>query len=254
MGRLLRSFTPPSLLTKFAIASAVPIIVLAFGLSQLVENRIEQRTLTSASHAAQLVAKLGIQPSITELDLSQGLNSDEFERIDERLRAGLLDQEVVRIKIWNNKGRIVYSEDQSLIGKKFPIEEDLHEALEGEIEAEVSGLEENEDHSERGHGRLFEVYVPIRFSDTSEVAGAFELYLPYGPIEEAIRHDARILQLWVLLGLAVLYLVLYRIVARPRASSMNRQPSWAGGPTRTSSWHCTTPSRTFPIAGCSTIV
>jgi hypothetical protein len=157
MGRLLRSLKPPSLLTKFAIASAVPVIVLAFGLSQLIENRIEQRTLDSATDAAQLVATLGIRPSITELDLAQGLNPDELERLDERLRAELLGKEVARIKVWNRDGEIVYSEDSDLIGRRFEIEEDLHEALEGEIEAEVSELDNEEDVSERKYGRLFEV-------------------------------------------------------------------------------------------------
>ncbi|MGH2786347.1 MAG: putative bifunctional diguanylate cyclase/phosphodiesterase [Actinomycetota bacterium] len=212
MATLLRSITP-SLLMKFAIASAMPIIVLAFGLSQLIENRIEERTLESAADATQLVATLGIQPHITELDLAEGLNPDELERIDERLRAGLLGKKVVRIKIWNKDGRIVYSEDESLIGKRFPVESDLGEALEGELEAEVSELDGVEEASERGLGRLFEVYVPLRFYEGGEVAGAFEMYLPYAPIEEAINRDVRRLQLWMLLGLTILYLVLYRIVA-----------------------------------------
>jgi diguanylate cyclase (GGDEF)-like protein len=214
MGRLLHSLKQPSLLTKFAIASAVPVIVLAWGLSQLIENRIERRTLQSATDAAQLVATLGIKPSITELDLAQGLNYDELERIDERLQAALLDTKVARIKIWNRDGRIVYSEDENLIGKRFEIEGDLHEALEGEVAAEVSRLDDGEDMSEREHGTLFEVYIPIKFSESGPVAGAFEIYFPYAPIEEAINDDVRILQLWMLLGLAVLYLVLYRIVAR----------------------------------------
>jgi diguanylate cyclase (GGDEF)-like protein len=204
--------TRPSLLMKFAVASAIPMVVLAGALSELIHDRVTDRNLDSAVQAAQLVAGLGIQPQLSESDLSEGLSTGELQDMDTRIRAGLLDKKVVRIKVWNRAGTIVYSEDPTLVGKTFDVEHDLHEALEGEIEAEISELDSAEDASESEHGRLLEVYVPIRFAGGGEPAGAFEIYLPYAPLERDILHDSRSLQAWMLGGLALLYLVLFRIV------------------------------------------
>jgi diguanylate cyclase (GGDEF)-like protein len=197
---------------KFAVASAISMVVLAGALSELIHDRVTDRNLDSAVQAAQLVAGLGIQPQLSESDLSEGLSKGELEEMDRRFRAGLLGKKVVRIKVWNRAGTIVYSEDPTLVGKTFEVEDDLHEALEGEIEAEISELDSAEDASESEHDRLLEVYVPIRFSGGKEPAGAFEIYLPYAPLERAILHDARSLQAWMLGGLVLLYLVLFRIV------------------------------------------
>ena len=45
-------------------------------------------------------------------------------------------------------------------------------------------------------------------------AGAFEVYLPYGPLAQAIAHDLRRIYALLALGLGVLLIVLYRVVAR----------------------------------------
>ncbi len=66
------------------------------------------------------------------------------------------------------------------------------------------------------------VYVPLRvgtdghFTDdeNAKVIGAFEIYLPYQPIAHAIDHDTRRLYLTLAVGLALLYLAVFRIVAR----------------------------------------
>ena len=51
-----------SLLGKFGITSLIPIAVLAVVLGQTLRGRIQERILDSNKHAAELIAKLGIQP------------------------------------------------------------------------------------------------------------------------------------------------------------------------------------------------
>src|SRR6185312_7628557 len=64
-----------------------------------------------------------------------------------------------------------------------------------------------------GLGRLVEVYVPLRFTATERPAGAFEIYLSYAPIAVAISRDERMLAVIIALGLALLWGILFRIVA-----------------------------------------
>ena len=52
--------------------------------------------------------------------------------------------------------------------------------------------------------------------------GAFELYLPYAPVQSAVAHDVHLVYALLAGGLAVLYLLLFRIVSRA-SRSLRRQ-------------------------------
>jgi hypothetical protein len=107
----------------------------------------------------------------------------------------------------------VYSDDPEVIGRAFPSSDELEEALDGHVASEVSDLTKEENVGDRSYGKLLEVYVPLTFPGEPTPAGAFELYLPYRPIEAAVARDSHRLYLVLLGGLAVLYVALFRIVA-----------------------------------------
>jgi len=197
--------------------SLVPIVALGFILARVLEQQIITRTLADAGESAQLIARLGIQPRLTPSDLRNGLSARGIHELDEQLRARSVQRDLARIKIWNSQRKIVYSDDHSLIGQSPNTsgDDDLHDALEGQADpAEVVTPERGtETASEVGLGRLVEVYVPLRFGGSGPPAGAFEIYLSYGPIAATVGHDERTIALVVFLGLALLWAILYRIVA-----------------------------------------
>jgi diguanylate cyclase (GGDEF)-like protein len=204
-----------SLTSQVALLSLVPIVALGFVLARVLQTQIVQRSLADAGESAQLVARLGIQPRLTPHDLRDGLGTQGIQALDEQLHARSVTSDLARIKIWNNSGRIIYSDDHALIGRSPGESGDLKDALAGEPDpAEViTPALHTETASEIGLGRLVEVYVPLRFSPTGPPAGAFEIYLSYKPIAGAIAGDERTIALLVFLGLALLWGILYRIVA-----------------------------------------
>ncbi len=206
-----------SLTGQVALLSLIPIVVLGFALARVLQAQIVSRTLADAGESAQLVARLGIQPRLTPRDLREGLSARGIRALDEQLRARSVSSDLARIKIWNNRGRIVYSDDHALIGRSPSTsdDDDLHDALAGaphpaEVVTPSPGAETA---SEVGLGRLVEVYVPLRFSPSEPPAGVFEIYLSYRPIAAAIAHAERTIALLVFLGLALLWAILFRIVA-----------------------------------------
>ncbi len=204
-----------SLTGQVALWSLVPVIVLGFVLARVLQTQIEQRTLADADQSAQLVARLGVQPWLTPRDLHEGLTAQSIHALDVQLRTRSVS-DLARIKIWSAAGRIVYSDDHALIGRSLGADDDdLHDALAGHPDpAEVvTPALHTETASEAGLGRLVEVYVPLRFVRSGPPAGAFEIYLSYGPIAATVSHDERTIALVVFLGLALLWAVLYRIVA-----------------------------------------
>ena len=206
-----------SLTGQVALLSLIPIVVLGFVLARVLERQIVTRTLADAGESAQLIARLGIQPRLSPRDLRDGLSARGIRELDEQLRARSVQSDLARIKIWNNRGVIVYSDDHALIGRSPSTDgdDDLHDALAGAPDpAEVlTPRLGTETASEVGLGRLVEVYVPLRFHPSGPPAGAFEIYLSYRPIAAAIADDERTIALLVFLGLALLWAILFRIVA-----------------------------------------
>ncbi len=204
-----------SLTAQVALLSLIPIVALGFVLARVLESRIVTRTLADAGESAQLVAHLGIQPRLTPSELRDGLSAQDVRALDEQLRARSVRRDLARIKIWNSRGRIVYSDDHALIGRNPGASDDLRDALAGDPHpAEVvTPSRHDETASEVGLGRLVEVYVPLRFVSSGPPAGVFEIYLSYRPIAAEIGSDDRMIALLVFLGLALLWAILFRIVA-----------------------------------------
>lgn len=212
--------TPPTpkrlpnlgLLGKFAVMSIVPILLLGLLLAHTLKSRIREQVLDNSKHAAELIARLGIQPLLRPSDLGRGLEPNRFRILDNTLRAALLGEEVARIKIWNRDSRVVYSDDSKIVGRTFAASSGLKSAFQGQVSGHVEEeLTEAEEAGERGFGQLLEVYVPLQFGDYQRPAGAFEIYMPYGPIAANIERETGRMYLLLLAGLVLLYAALFRI-------------------------------------------
>jgi diguanylate cyclase (GGDEF)-like protein len=209
-----------SLTGKVALLSLIPIVALGIVLARVLQTQIVTRTLADEAQSAQLVARLAVQPRLSPSALRDGLGPRGVQMLDEQLRARSVAHDLARIKIWSSAGRIVYSDDHALIGRSPGESDDLRDALAGRphpAEA-VTPSPGSETASEVGLGRLVEVYVPLRFVSSGRPiadrpAGAFEIYLSYRPIAGAITSDERMIAVLVFLGLALLWAVLFPIVA-----------------------------------------
>ncbi len=204
-----------SLTAKVALLSLIPILAMGFVLDRVLQAQIVARALSDADQSAQLLAHIGIQPQLTPTDLRQGMAPAGVRRLDAQLRARSTTQNLARIKIWNTADTVIYSDDHALIGRRIRPSDDLRDALAGHPhEAEVTTPSaDSETASEVGLGQLVEVYVPLRFKAAGPPVGAFEIYLSYAPIAGAVSRDKRMIALLVFFGLALLWGVLFRIVA-----------------------------------------
>jgi signal transduction histidine kinase len=119
---------------------------------------------------------------------------------------------VRRIKVWNQGGTVVYSDNHALIGRTFPADDDLKAALAGRSSASVTDGHDEENSGDDLAGPLIQVYVPLVFAGTSSAAGAFELYLPYAPVQAAIDSESNQLYLVLAAGLAAFYVSMFPVV------------------------------------------
>jgi diguanylate cyclase (GGDEF)-like protein len=209
---------------QVALLSLLPMVVLGFILARVLQAQIVSGALENATESARIIAHLGIEPHLSAQDLRTGLTPAGVTELDTQLSGRSVTQDLARIKIWNSRYKIVYSDDHSLIGRTLTPSDDLVDALDNKPDdAEVvTPRPHTETASEVGLGQLVEVYVPLRFATSGRPEGAFEIYLSYRPIAAAIAGEKRTIAMLVAIGLALLWLILYRIVARASRKLRNQ--------------------------------
>ena len=85
------------------------------------------------------------------------------------------------MKLWTQDGRILYSDEPALIGKRYELgEEELELFGTGGAEAELSDLDEPENRFERPQGKLLEAHTTIRTPDGTQVL--FEIYQRFSSV------------------------------------------------------------------------
>ncbi|HEX9362978.1 MAG TPA: HAMP domain-containing sensor histidine kinase [Candidatus Dormibacteraeota bacterium] len=199
-------------LARFGLLALVPVVALGFVIGREVNLDVQQRYLDSARQSGTLIAQVGIQPLLSAQMLKSGLSEPEIAEVDRRLQGAAVSQEVRRLKIWSRQGTVLYSDNHALIGRTFEIEEDLAEALEGHSEAGISDGHAPENQGDNLEGPLVEVYVPLVFEGDSEPSGAFELYLPYAPVQSAINGELQQLYIVLAIGLTLFYASMFPVV------------------------------------------
>jgi diguanylate cyclase (GGDEF)-like protein len=206
-----------SLLARFGLVSAAAVAVLGFFLIRDLSAGTHAEALTDARSIARLATDLELAPRLTPLELQEGLKPETRLQLGGSLAQTLRASGVVRLKLWNPDGKVVYSDDPEIEGRSFPVGEQLGAALDGRIGEKVTELRAAENANDRFEGKAIEVYVPVRFRWSGPPDGAFEVYLSYDAVAARIEARARRTLLITLGGLVLLWAALFRLVAEASA-------------------------------------
>jgi signal transduction histidine kinase len=212
---------------RFTVIGLLLTVMVGLALGTVVGRQLEKATLTEeAEHVAQTVG-FEIDPFLRAEDLVGVPSPDRVQAIDRHVRQSVHDRRIVKIKIWNPSGMVVYSTDPSVIGRQFGIEEELADALRGEIGTDISSLSKEENQGDRGrYRRLMEIYVPIRLG-SDRIVGAYEVYIRSDSLVAVIGTMQRLLWVGLAVGLGALYVGLFGVV-RSASRQINRQSEELG--------------------------
>ena len=192
----------------FAVVSLIPVLVLGLVLAASYRSDAAARGLAEGRAQAALFAHVAVEPLLAGADLSQPLTAQEVAGLDRMSSSAVAGGEVVRLRLRDLDGRIVYSSDGS--GAVDEVDDHALEAAQGEIIAEVTHL----DADDNGDGtglvgiRAAEVYRPLTNGTSTTPIGVLELYLPYDPIAQDVEAGLDSLYRDLAVGLTLLYLVL----------------------------------------------
>lgn len=203
-----------SLLSTVSLATALLMILIGLGMTWQLQWRLETDALQQVAidAADQVIKALG--PILSSTDLAAPMSPAEYARLDASIREKVLSNDpIVRVKIWSRDGTLIYSDEATLIGQRFPLSEHLVAALRGEIAMEISSLTEAENVAERDQfSRLMEVYIPLRANNSTEVIGVFETYYDLATVDFRVSEMRRYVWTSVGLGFLILYAAIFVLV------------------------------------------
>lgn len=159
--------------TQFALTGFAVLALALTGSLFIVRSLGTSEALRDARQFALISGQGIVEPALRD-DLLRA-DGRAQARLDQIVQERVLGDRVIRVKIWNTKGRILYSDEARLIGATYPLDSSKLDVLRtGDVRAELSDLGGAENRYERGEGDLYEVYLPVRTPDGTPLL--FETY------------------------------------------------------------------------------
>ncbi|MFW6186690.1 MAG: sensor histidine kinase [Actinomycetota bacterium] len=200
---------------KFLLTGLLVLLVAAVPATWWIRAVAEEHAVEHVLRVTQRLADYAVAPLITD-ELLAG-DAAATAQLDVRLQPWLTDGTIHRIKIWDEDGTIVYSDEHELIGQNYgPPSWDDDLVARGEGIAAIEHQQGAENTHESGAGQLVEVYVG--FVPASGEQLVFEAYY-----DDAIVRDE---QRSVLMGMApalLLTLVLFQLAQLAPAVGLARR-------------------------------
>lgn len=147
-----------SAVARFLVTGLLVLVLVATPVVLWIRGVAEDHALNNAIGMTQRLADYAIGPLVTEELLAA--DPAAIAAMNERLEPWVDDEAIHRIKVWTADGRIVYSDQEALIGRKFALETWAETLLAGgPATANLESQHEVENEFEAGEGELVEVYA-----------------------------------------------------------------------------------------------
>lgn len=200
-----------SVFTLFFLLAVTLFVVLAIILiyisNVVIRNSFINRAKLTIGNAVRQEAE-DLKPEDFSLkDPSHAANV--FNNFYERIKSA----EIIRIKVWDYSGKVIFSDDSSIVGQRFPENKEFREAIRGEVITEIGQKVKPENISEQGYEQLLEVYIPITYTGESVPSGVIEAYFKLDDVNNRIKETENILILTIFsftLVSAMLFFILFR--------------------------------------------
>lgn len=194
----------------YALATALPIVLLGAGLGHMYQSEMDHRALEQAVSEASALASAGIQPRLEGRSLVQPLLASERAGLVATTSPLLQSSSVLRLRLRDLSGRIVFDAAHPTVGLQAGVDDEARDAAKGEVVRRLTHLNADQVDSRLHLGaRAVEVYLPVHVGGESQrILGVLEIYLPYGPIASSVAQSESLMLRLIILGLAALWALL----------------------------------------------
>jgi two-component system NarL family sensor kinase len=202
-------------LVQFVVSSVAVLLVVGTIGAVVLRHAATGEALAGARDTTAAFARGVIGPELTAAALAG--DPSALDRLHDIVDERVLQDPILRVKVWRQDGRIAYSDARALIGERFALSPEVRNAFrDPDGHAEVSDLSGAENRLDRMQGRVVEVYMPVRTAAGETVA--VETYRSAESIDEASR------RIWgTFLPVLVLVLLALGIAQWPLAAFLARR-------------------------------
>ncbi|HEX5466311.1 MAG TPA: diguanylate cyclase [Candidatus Limnocylindrales bacterium] len=216
--------SPRLLLLVFA-ASLFLVVLTAGALAVVTGDNVTAATLDSAVNADRSLVQDVVQTDLSPSDLTfAGPSPARVTQVQQALAALVGDNSgLLRIKVHAPDGTILFSDDPSLRGQHFPVDDALADALEGNTGKELTSTEpgeEAQDLRSTGASQVLEEYLPIVVD--GQVPAVFEVYRDAAPLMAMVTR-AQVAVLAIMLTSALALAALLWLIFRAAQILLDRQ-------------------------------
>ncbi len=172
------------LVWRFTMAGLIALSAVAIIMAVYSRHVGTDRAILDARRVATLTGRGIVEPALQNAIVD--FDPAAVAAVDTVVHRSVLQDSLIRVKIWRADGTIVYSDEPQLIGRVFDIDDaQLDVLVNNGIEAEVSSLDKPENLLEAVEGELLEVYLPIQTPSGETLL--YEAYFRYDGVIEAGR-------------------------------------------------------------------
>jgi len=211
---------PPFNLTRWFTVVASVCIVLVAAASALIQSKFLREHLLQrdAEVSAAFVQSIaGTQQAATYFSLDNDSSAQAgLEEFFDHIAAF---PDVLRANVYSRDGRVLWSSDPALMGRKFNDNRELEQALAGRIVIEsgdVEALARKLEHlvPQWGGRQFVELYLPVRETTPGPVIGVVEVYRVPDALFATVRAGMVIIWTSAFAGAALLFAALFWLVRR----------------------------------------
>ena len=204
-----------SLTTRFAIHSLVCIGIMTAALWFIVSNYLADQLVEREWQTTAQIVRADVRKFLEEYDFKAQDRKSVGHKFVALLNHMRLSPDIIRFKVYNPQGVVIWSDDKRLVGKSFTDNPQLQKALQGKVVADMSSLRKQENiFEQQSVSEAVEVYVPIYSENGRDLLGVFETYRRPDSIFHTVREARAVVLLGAVGGGLLLYASLFAIVRR----------------------------------------
>jgi diguanylate cyclase (GGDEF)-like protein len=187
------------------------VLLLGAVLARSYQAEARRRGVAEGESEARLVAETSIEPIVNGQLLHSRVGGDMERRLEDVVQIAKHSGKVLRLRLRNLAGDVVYSDDGSGFGGEKEDDGEAVDAARGEDVALLTHLNaDSNDFGPKGVPAV-EVYLPLTDGQSRHPIGVIEMYLPYVPIRDDVARGLHALRVDLAVGLGALWIVLFAI-------------------------------------------
>lgn len=198
----LRTWRPGLRFTVAALALLV-VVAMAAVVSELAAGQLRQTAAGSALANVEAIVRGFVDPTVHEENLR--LDSAVDPDVQAQLLRLTASGEIRRINIWSRDGRIVYSNEPTVRGRRFSIDSEVATAFLGDSVSRFSHTTTPGDLP----SSYLEIFVPIRGNIDGHPIGVYDVYQDARPIDQRVESTRAEVFLAAMVASSLLFVLLW---------------------------------------------